>query len=417
MKTLPRLSFGVGDRFAHEAEAQLAAFEKLAAAGVVVAPVWNKSNREHSFIGSEPASVRAAAARAVAARRWPHPWFVDADHIRLETVDRFLAASDFFTIDVADSIGGQADAADVAAFIGRHPELSAPLAIPGIAAPIRLTSDALATIVRKYQPACREAGAIWRHIQAARGDDVVIEVSMDETDQPQTPPELLVILALLADERVPAQTIAPKFTGRFNKGVDYVGDLDQFEREFSDDIAVCGFAARQYGLPAALKLSVHSGSDKFSLYPIIRRTLERTGAGVHLKTAGTTWLEEIIGLAEAGGDGLALAKEIYAYALDHVDEFCAPYASVIDIDRRRLPTAAQVNGWSGPRLAAAVRHVPANPDFNADMRQLLHVSFKVAAAHGSRYTDLLVSNREIVARQVTDNLYERHMRPLFLETA
>ena len=417
MKALPRLSFGVGDRFAHEAEAQLAAFEKLAAAGVVVAPVWNKSNREHSFIGSTPASVRDAAARAVAARNWPHPWFVDADHIRLETVDRFLAASDFFTIDVADSIGGQADAAAVAAFSARHPEFSVPLAIPGIAEPIRLTGEALAAIVRKYQPACREAGAIWRHIQAARGDDVVIEVSMDETDAPQTPPELLVILALLAGERVPLQTIAPKFTGRFNKGVDYVGDLAQFEREFREDVAVCSFAARQYGLPATLKLSVHSGSDKFSLYPVIRRTLASTGAGIHLKTAGTTWLEELIGLAEAGGDGLALAQEIYAYARDHVDEFCAPYAAVIDIDRRRLPPASEVKGWSGPRLAAAIRHLPTCPEFNADMRQLLHVSFKVAAKYGRRYTDLLVANREIVARQVTDNLFERHMRPLFLETA
>jgi len=417
MKALPRLSFGVGDRFAHEAEAQLAAFEKLAAAGVVVAPVWNKSNREHSFIGSVPASVRDAAARAVAARNWPHPWFVDADHIRLETVDRFLAASDFFTIDVADSIGGQADAAAVAEFIARHPELSTPLAIPGIAELIRLTGEALAAIVHKYQPACHEAGAIWRHIQAARGDDVVIEVSMDETDAPQTPPELLVILALLAEEGVPLQTIAPKFTGRFNKGVDYVGDLAQFEREFREDVAVCSFAARQYGLPATLKLSVHSGSDKFSLYPVIRRTLASTGAGIHLKTAGTTWLEELIGLAEAGGDGLALAQEIYAYARDHVDEFCAPYAAVIDIDRRRLPPASEVKGWSGPRLAAALRHLPTCPEVNADMRQLLHVSFKVAAKHGRRYTDLLVANREIVARQVTDNLFERHMRPLFLETA
>ena len=414
MKPLPRFSFGVGDRFAHEAEAQLAAFEKLARAGVIVAPVWNKSHREHSFIGSEPATVRDAAARAVAARQWPHPWFVDADHIRLETVDRFLAASDFFTIDVADSIGSPADVADVAAFVIRHPELAVPLEVPGIGEPIRLTADDLAAIARKYQPACREAGAIWRHIQAARGDDVVVEVSMDETDQPQTPPELLVILALLADERVPLQTIAPKFTGRFNKGVEYVGDIDQFEREFTADIAVCGFASRQYGLPAALKLSVHSGSDKFSLYPIIRRTLVRTGAGVHLKTAGTTWLEEIIGLAEAGGDGLALAKEIYASAIDHLDEFCAPYASVIDIDLARLPPAAEVDAWSGPQLAAAIRHVPANPDFNADMRQLLHVSFKVAARHGSRYTDLLVANRGIVAAQVTDNLYERHLRPLFL---
>jgi len=414
MKPLPRFSFGVGDRFAHEAEAQLAAFERLAAAGIVVAPVWNKSNREHSFIGSEPASVRIAAEKAVAARRWPHPWFVDADHIRLETVDRFLDSSDFFTIDVADSIGKPAPAADVSGFVARHPELSKPLAVPGITKVIRLSEDAVAGIAGTYLLACREAGAIWRHIAAARGDDVVIEVSMDETDEPQTPPQLLVILALLAEERIPLQTIAPKFTGRFNKGVDYVGDLARFEQEFSDDVAVCAFAGRQYGLPESLKLSVHSGSDKFSLYPVIRRTLARTGAGVHLKTAGTTWLEELIGLAEAGGDGLELAREIYAYALDHVDEFCAPYAAVIDIDRSQLPPAAEVAGWSGPRLAAAIRHVPGNPEFNPHVRQLLHVSFKVAAKHGSRYTDLLVANREIVARQVTENIFERHLAPLFL---
>ena len=415
MKTLPRFSFGVGDRFAHEAEAQLAAFEQLAAAGVVVAPVWNKSNREHSFIGSEPASVQVAAAVAVAARKWPHPWFVDADHIRLDTVDRFLDSSDFFTIDVADSIGKPASDADVLAFVARHPELAKPLSVPGITKVIRMSEESLAAIARKYLLACREAGELARHIRARRGDAIVIEVSMDETDEPQTPPQLLVILALLAEERIPLQTIAPKFTGRFNKGVDYVGDLAQFEQEFSDDVAVCRFAVQRYGLPDSLKLSVHSGSDKFSLYPIIRRVLAATGAGVHLKTAGTTWLEEMIGLAEAGGDGLDLAREIYAYALEHVDALCAPYASVIDIDRAALPTIDVVNSWSGPEFAAAIRHVPTNPAFNPSLRQLLHVSFKVAAQHGSRYTALLEANREIVGRQVTDNLYERHMKPLFLQ--
>jgi hypothetical protein len=415
MKSLPRFSFGVGDRFAHEAEAQLAAFEKLAAAGVIVAPVWNKSNREHTFIGSEPASVRAAAARAVAVRKWPHPWFVDADHIRLETVDRFLDSSDFFTIDVADSIGRPAGAGEVASFLSQHPELTASVAVPGLESPIGLTHESAARIASAYLLACREAGEIFRHIHARRGADVVIEVSMDETDAPQTPPELLVILAMLADEKIPLQTIAPKFTGRFNKGVDYVGDLAKFEQEFSADVAVLAHAADRYGLPETLKLSVHSGSDKFSLYPVIRRVLGATGAGVHLKTAGTTWLEELIGLAEAGGDGLDLAREIYAYAFEHVDEFCAPYASVIDIDRAKLPPPAEVKGWSGPRLAAAIRHVPADPGFNPHVRQLLHVSFKVAAKQGRRYTDLLVANREIVAKQVTENIYERHMRPLFLD--
>ncbi len=414
MLTLPRLSFGVGDRFAHEAEAQLAAFKKLAARGLVVAPVWNKSNREHSFIGSHPESVRSAAAAAVATCGWEHPWFVDADHIRLETVEPFLNASDFFTIDVADSIGLPEEDSAVRSFVARHPELGKPLSIPGITKVMRLSEDSLAGIARTYARACREAGAIARHIRDRRGDEVVIEVSMDETGEPQTPPQLLVILALLADEGVPLQTIAPKFTGRFNKGVDYVGDLSRFEQEFSDDVAVCSFAVRQYGLPASLKLSVHSGSDKFSLYPIIRRTLAATGAGLHLKTAGTTWLEEVIGLAEAGGDGLDLARDIYAYAHAHVDELCGPYASVIDIDHASLPSPSEVAAWDGPRLAEAIRHVPANPQFNPSLRQLLHVSFKVAARQGARFTDLLTMHREIVGRQVTTNLYERHLAPLFL---
>jgi len=169
---------------------------------------------------------------------------------------------------------------------------------------------------------------------------------MDETDVPQTPPQLLVILAALADESIPIQTVAPKFTGRFNKGVDYVGDLTQFEKEFNDDLAVIAYAVREYGLPATIKLSVHSGSDKFSIYPAIRRALRTRQAGVHVKTAGTTWLEELIGLAEAGGSGLDLAKEIYANAYGHRDALCEPYAAVIDIDYSRLPLPEDVAGWS-----------------------------------------------------------------------
>jgi hypothetical protein len=218
----------------------------------------------------------------------------------------------------------------------------------------------------------------------------------------------------LADEKIRVQTIAPKFTGRFNKGVDYVGDLVQFEREFNDDLAVIAHAVRAYGLPANLKMSVHSGSDKFSLYPIIRRALARTAAGLHLKTAGTTWLEECIGLCEAGGEGLALVKEIYGYALEHVDEFCAPYAAVIDIRRDRLPSAAEVRAWEGPHFADVLRHIPTHPAFNADVRQLLHVSFKVAAKHGRRYLDLLEANAEVVGKQVTENIFDRHMKPLFI---
>ncbi len=420
MLVLEPYSFGVGDRFAHQAKAQLAAFLKLSEQmkpkpGFVVVPVWNKSNREHTFIGSEPQSVYDSAASAVADLGWNHPWYVDADHIQQKTVDRFLACSNFFTIDVADSIGKPASDADISQFGQRHPELLRPIAIQGLEAPLVIRLEEVERVARKYLLATRQAGEIYRYIENKKGiGNFVPEVSMDETDSPQTPPELLIILAALADEKLPIQTIAPKFTGRFNKGVDYVGDLNQFEREYFDDLAVIRFAIGQYGLPANLKLSVHSGSDKFGLYPIIRRALKATGAGIHLKTAGTTWLEELIGLAEAGGDGLSLAKEIYAYAFEHIDEFCAPYASVIDIDRTRLPSAAEVATWDGGHFASTIRHIPGDARFNANVRQLLHVSFKVAAKSGNRFTDLLKSNATIVGEQVTTNIFDRHLKPLFL---
>src|ERR1700691_4287479 len=115
--TLPKFSIGVGDRFAHQAKAQLAACMLAADAGVEVVPVWNKSNREHTIIGSEPVETRAAADAAVKELGWKKPYFVDADHINLKTVGRFLDPSDFFTLDVADLIGEAAGPDDVEAFL------------------------------------------------------------------------------------------------------------------------------------------------------------------------------------------------------------------------------------------------------------------------------------------------------------
>ena len=410
---LEKYTIGVGDRFAHQAAAQLQACLKLAEQGIDVIPVWNKSNREHNFIGSEPQSVYDAAEAAVTALDWDKGWHVDADHINMETVDKYLSCSDFFTIDVADFIGQTPEGDAVARFVEKHSELIGSVTIEGIDAPFDISREYVEEVAGKYLRAVAEAGTIYRHIESNK-DDFIAEVSMDETDAPQTPPELLIILAALSDEGVQLQTIAPKFTGRFNKGVDYVGDLPQFEKEFNDDLAVIAHAIAKYGLPANLKLSVHSGSDKFSIYPIIGAAIRRTGAGVHVKTAGTTWLEELIGLAEAGGDGLELAKEIYAKALENVDAMCEPYASVIDIDSAKLPTADEVAGWSGDQYANALRHVQEHPEFNQHFRQLLHIAFKLAAKEGVRYTDLLKANSEVVGKNVTENLYDRHFKRLFV---
>jgi hypothetical protein len=411
---LAKYSMGIGDRFGRQGNAQLAALIQAKKAGLDIDPVWNKSNREHTIIGTSPADVRKEADQAVAALGWKGSYFVDADHINLTNVDAFIESSDFFTLDVADFISKEPAESELADFVRRNKKYARPLDMPGMEEKITVTENAIAAIGKKFLAAVKEAAKIYHHIRNAKAnDDFITEVSMDESDQPQNPTELLFILEAIAHEGVPAQTIAPKFTGRFNKGVDYVGDIQQFEKEFNDDIAVINFAVHQFGLPPTLKLSIHSGSDKFSIYGPVNEAIKKFDAGLHLKTAGTTWLEELIGLAEAQGEGLALAKEIYEKAFAKFDELCAPYSTVIDIDRADLPAPEQVNKWPGRAYADALRHDQSCPAYNKNFRQLLHVAYKIAAQMGTRYLDMLEQCREKIAKNVTENLFLRHLKPLF----
>lgn len=414
-KQLGRFSMGIGDRFGRQGNAQLGAFvEAKERYGIEAVPVWNKSFREHSMIGTVPADVRNEADAAVNALGWDAPYFVDADHINLKTVEGFIAASDFFTLDVADDIGVPAPAEEVEAFIKRHADLCGELELPGLDYPVQISADDVRSAAENYLAAVKHAQKIYGLISERKGAGTfVTEVSMDETETPQTPVDMLIILAAIADAGIPAATVAPKFSGRFNKGVDYVGDTAAFAREFEADLAVIKYAVSAFDLPAGLKLSVHSGSDKFALYPVMRAAMRKQGAGVHLKTAGTTWLEELIGLALAGGDGLRIARKVYAEARGRVDALCAPYATVIDIQESRLPSAETVNEWPGEALAAALRHDPSCPSFNPDLRQLLHVGYKVAAEMGERYTGTLEACEASVAQCVRENILERHLLPLF----
>jgi tagaturonate epimerase len=199
---LPKYSLGIGDRFAHEGRAQLAALVRAREAGIEVAPVWNKSNREHLIVHSEPESVRVEADAAVKSLGWNSLYFVDADHIGLATVDRFIGPSDFFTLDVADFIGKPADENDIRTFVAAQEKYTGALAVSDLSGPLDVSRDQIETIARKYLFAEQEAGRIYRHIAAAKGPGTFItEVSMDETDQPQTPIELLFILAALTSER------------------------------------------------------------------------------------------------------------------------------------------------------------------------------------------------------------------------
>ncbi|MGB2866295.1 MAG: tagaturonate epimerase family protein [Sedimentisphaerales bacterium] len=413
---LEKYSFGIGDRFCHQGKAQLSALIKAKEQGLSITPVWNKSHREHTIIGTKPADTRQEALDAVKALQWNGPYYVDADHIGPGNVDQFTESSDFFTLDVADFIDQPADKADVDAFVKKYSKYIGSLTIDGIEHTLDITEERIRAIAGKFLLAVKQAGGIYRHIVEVKGTgNFITEVSMDETDQPQTPVEMLFILAAIADEGIPAQTIAPKFTGRFNKGVDYVGDVTAFAKEFEEDLAVVAFAVGEFGLPENLKLSIHSGSDKFSIYAPIAGALKKFDTGLHVKTAGTTWLEELIGLAMAGGDGLSIAKEVYAKALHRFGELCGPYATVIDIDTTELPTAEQVDTWDGLDFVSALRHDQSCEQYNPNFRQLLHVAYKIAAEMGTRFSDALDRHEAIIAQNVAENIYERHVRPVFME--
>ena len=411
---IKKYTMGMGDRFAHQGKAQLQAVINGQTEGIDVYPTWNKSFREHRIIHSVPDDLRTEADTAVAALSWNKDYYVDADHIGLKTVDGFLAGSNFYTLDVADFVGETPDATDVDAFIAANQKYIGMLQIPGIEAPFEVTEAKLREVAGKFLVAIKGAKAIYEHVLAAKSEgSFVTEVSIDETDLPQTPIDLFLILSMIAAEGIPAQTVAPKFTGRFNKGVEYVGDLAQFEKEFDEDLSVIAFAIQEFGLPETLKLSVHSGSDKFALYPIINKLTKKHNAGLHVKTAGTTWLEEVIGLAESDGDGLVIAKEVYAGAYARFDELTGPYATVIDIDKTAHPTPEEVKAWSSEKYVDTLRHVQSNTDYNQNFRQLIHVGFKVAAEMKERYTNALKANEAIIAKNVTTNLWERHIKPIF----
>jgi hypothetical protein len=415
MMKLEKLSFGMGDRFGHQGKAQLQAIIQAKETGIDIIPVWNKSFREHQFVHTSPDAVREEADAAAEALGWTGSYFVDADHIGLNNVDHFIPSSDFYTLDVANFTGKAASAQDTEAFMSKFSEYTGTLEIPGIDAAFKINRERLRAIADKYLLAVKEAGRIYRHIESAKGrGNFITEVSMDETDDPQTAMELFFILGAVSEEGIPAQTIAPKFTGRFNKGVDYVGDVIQFEKEFNDDLAAIAFAIKAFGLPDNLKLSVHSGSDKFSIYKPIGDAIRLTGAGVHVKTAGTTWLEELIGLAEAGGEGLLIAKEVYRKALDRMVELCEPYSAVIDIEPSKLPGLEEVKAWDGKRFAASLRHDQTCGAYNVHFRQLLHIGFKIAADMEDRYLSALKEYEAVIAKHVCENLFERHIKRLFM---
>ncbi len=414
MKTIGKYSIGLGDRFGHQGAAQMRAITEVSAKGIEITPVWNKSNREHIIIGTKPEDVRYEADSVIKSAGYKKQYFVDADHINLDTVDRFIDSSDFFTIDVASYIGWKAEARDIAEFMESVRKYIGHLRIPGSRLSFRISEPQIIEIAEKYLFAAVKAYEIYRKIEKVKGSgNFVTEISMDEVAHPQTPVDLFFILKMLASEDIPLQTIAPKFTGRFNKGVDYAGDPLVFASEFEADLLVIDYAAKEFGLPANLKMSIHSGSDKFSIYPHIGSIIKKYDKGIHIKTAGTTWLEEVIGLSESGGEAFEFVRDIYINSLNRIEELSAPYADVTDISFSSLPSKQEVLSWDGKKFAETIRHIPGNKKYNASMRQLLHVSYKLAALKMKDFFRFLELNEQTVSECVFENIYTRHICRIF----
>ena len=244
---LSRYSIGTGDRFAHQAKAQLQACVQALEKGIEVDSGLEQiePRTHHHWLRTSVGSAGCGRSGEGALTGTIHI-SCDADHITLQTVSRFLSACDFYTIDVADFIGMPASPADIESFVKRHPELLGRIRLEGIDEHFRDHGGGVAgncTEISRRRSR-RPAKSIARSRRPRANGNFIPEVSMDETDSAQTPVELLIILAAIADEGMPIQTIAPKFSGRFNKGVDYVGDVAQFERELALDIAAIAYAVQ-----------------------------------------------------------------------------------------------------------------------------------------------------------------------------
>jgi len=214
--------------------------QKAFSEGVELAIVWNKSHSEHTIVGTSQSAVLKEARQAVQELNWKGQYFVDADHIGFGNLDLFIESSDFFTLDVADFISKKSEDTNLKSFVNKYRTFAGELAIPGIDQPLLISEEQLQTIAKNTSMPFRKQGRYTDILQSKRG----------------------------------------------------VGT--------EEDLCVIKYALEHFGLPQSLKLSVHPGSDKFSIYRPIKELIDKHGAGIHVKTAGTTWLEELIGLAEAG---------------------------------------------------------------------------------------------------------------------
>lgn len=358
-------SFGFGDRIGLATPGHIAAVR-----GTKFAPVFaQQSVRENARTGRSLQQVIDDARRAVEAAKWDAPWGADADHLKsVEELGPFVEAGyTFFTVDPGAYVDNAADddsletlQQKVAGF--NWEELSG-LYLSGNGGQVwgEFDAESLMRATVKYGRAIRHVVAMFRRLSEMK-DSFDFEMSVDETDAPTTALEHFFIASELTRAGVKFTSLAPRFIGRFEKGVDYIGDLRALDAELEKHAAVTA----HFG---TYKLSLHSGSDKFSVYPLLSK---HWGERLHVKTAGTSYLEALRVTAKREPD---LFLKIYALGRECYETDRKTYH--VSAELRSLPPTDDL-----PSLL---------DDFHA--REVLHVSFGSALAqYGAELRAVLIKH-------------------------
>jgi len=383
-------SFGFGDRLGLATPGHIAAVH-----GTKFAPIFaQQSVRENTRTGRTPQQVIDDAKRAVEAANWELPWGADADHLKtLEDIPPFVEAGyTFFTVDPGEHVDNAADTDSMDVLRQKvaglnWDEFSAPYLNQNgeqvwgqFAKSPQGEAETLMRATVKYGKAIQHAVAMFQLLSEMK-DAFDFEVSVDETDTPTTPLEHFFIANELTRRGVKFTSLAPRLIGRFEKGVDYIGDLVELDAELAKHAAV----TKYFG---TYKLSLHSGSDKFSIYPLIANYW---GEQLHVKTAGTSYLEALRVVAQCEPD---LFLKIYSLGRERYET-----------DRHSYHVSARLE------LLPKTGDLPSLlEDFHA--REILHVTFGSALAlFGAELKGALLKNETVYLEGLQAHL-EKHLQLL-----
>src|SRR5215218_7486403 len=390
-------SAGFGDRLGLATPGHVRA---LKAVGAAINPVFaQQSIREMGRCLRTPRNVLDDATWGAFQAGWTKPVGGDADHLeQLDDIDDTVAAGFvFYTLDPKAEVDPEAEHGDPSAiqqkvealdWAGLESDLAtytkryAGERIDLEHQAIELDEQSVFRAMAKYGPSLAHAMAMYRRLME-KGIDCEVEFAVDETDYPTKPAEHVVVVSELQRLGMDFISFAPRFVGRFEKGVEYIGDLDELRRDFE----VHAGLARALG---PYKLSLHSGSDKYSTYPLIA---EATRGVVHLKTAGTSWAEALRVIANNDPD---LMREVLTLALDSFEANRKSYH--LSCDPTKIPTNP-----TDEEVAHLMDRV--------DSRQVLHVGYgAILEEFGTRMYRVWNDNEEEHYRIIADH-FVKHLAP------